>query len=216
MRLAVFASGNGSNADALMAMAITRGTPYEIVLCVTNRPDAGVIDLSERYDIPLEVLTHDQTSDGQAILDVLARFDVEAIALAGYLKMMPVEVVKAFHHRILNIHPALLPSFGGPGMYGMHVHRAVIDSGVRWSGATVHLVDEAYDTGPIVLQEVVPVEPDDSPEVLAARVLRTEHMIYPMAVRFLAEGRLLVEGRRVRILDHETPGTEDDIPVATS
>jgi phosphoribosylglycinamide formyltransferase 1 len=215
MRLAIFASGGGSNAEALMAMAITRGTPYAVVVCATNRSDAGVIDRAGRYDIPVEVLSADQVASGPKILDALERHHVEAIALAGYLRMIPVEVVQAFRHRILNIHPALLPSFGGHGMYGMNVHRAVIDSGVRWSGATVHMVDEAYDTGPIVLQEVVPVEPGDSPEVLAARVLRTEHMIYPTAVRLLAEGRLKVEGRKVLLLEHDDPDSKDDSPVST-
>jgi phosphoribosylglycinamide formyltransferase 1 len=202
MRIAVFASGSGSNAEALMAMAATRGTPFSVALCVTNRADAGVLDRAERFGIATHVLTGGEALRGDVVVDLLRAHQIDAVALAGYLKMIPSEVVIEYRHRILNIHPALLPAFGGHGMYGMNVHRAVLEAGVRWTGATVHLVDETYDTGPVVLQEVVPVEPDDTPEVLAARVLRTEHTLYPTAVRLLAEGRLRVDGRRVTILEH--------------
>jgi phosphoribosylglycinamide formyltransferase-1 len=105
---------------------------------------------------------------------------------------------------MLNIHPALLPAFGGKGLYGKHVHQAVLDYGTRWTGATVHLVDEEYDTGPIVLQEPVPVSPDDTPETLAARVLQVEHRLYPEALCCFAEGRVTLDGRRVRIAEAAT------------
>nr|WP_243665078.1 phosphoribosylglycinamide formyltransferase [Rhodothermus marinus] len=122
------------------------------------------------------------------MLEVLRAHDVELVALAGYLKKIPDNVVAAYRNRILNIHPSLLPAFGGPGMYGRRVHEAVLNYGVRWTGATVHLVDEEYDHGPIVLQEPVPVLPDDTPETLAARVLEVEHRLYPEALRLFAEG----------------------------
>ena len=138
---------------------------------------------------------------GGALLEALDRHGVTFVALAGYLKHVPVAVVRAFRHRMLNVHPSLLPAFGGPGFYGRRVHEAALDYGVRWSGATVHLVDEAYDTGPIVLQDVVPVRPDDTPDALAARVLAVEHRLYPEALRLFAEGRTRVEGRRVHISD---------------
>jgi phosphoribosylglycinamide formyltransferase 1 len=202
MRLAIFASGSGSNAEALMQAAEEREAPFSIELVVSNRMDAGVLDRAERFGIASRVLSPGEVADSNAILSVLREREVDAVALAGYLKMIPAEVVDAYRHRMLNVHPALLPSFGGHGMYGRNVHRAVIEAGVRWSGATVHLVDREYDTGPIVLQQIVPVEPDDSPETLAERVLEAEHVIYPLAVRLLAEDRLVVDGRRVRILDH--------------
>jgi phosphoribosylglycinamide formyltransferase-1 len=122
------------------------------------------------------------------------------VALAGYLKKIPSDIVRRYHHRMVNIHPALLPSFGGKGMYGRRVHEAVLESGVRWTGVTVHLVDEEYDTGPIILQEPVPVYPGDSVEELAARVLEIEHQLYPRALNLVAETRVRVEGRKVHII----------------
>src|SRR5690606_37912291 len=113
----------------------------------------------------------------------------------------PAEIVRKFHGRILNIHPALLPAFGGKGIYGRHVHQAVLDYGAKWTGVTVHLVDEEYDRGPIVLQEPVPVYQDDTPEILAARVLVNEHRLYPEAVRLYAENRVRIAWRRVYIDD---------------
>lgn len=202
MRLAIYASGSGSNAEALMTAAAERDAGFEVALCVTNRSDAGVLDRARNFEVPTHVLADREISDGSAQLSVLNKYSIDAIALAGYLKMIPAEVVAGYRGRMLNIHPALLPAFGGHGMYGKRVHRAVIESGVRWSGATVHLVDEEYDTGPIVLQQVVPVEPDDTPDSLSARVLGIEHLIYPKAVQLLAEGRLHIDGRRVTITDH--------------
>jgi len=123
---------------------------------------------------------------------------VDVIALAGYMKKLPPEVVKRYHNRILNIHPALLPAFGGQGMYGSHVHQAVIESGVKITGVTVHLVSEEYDDGPIVVQEPVMVLDTDTPESIAARVLVAEHATYWRAVKAVAEGTISVDGRRVR------------------
>ena len=137
----------------------------------------------------------------EALLDLLDRHGIDFIALAGYMKKIPSTVVERFRGRMLNMHPALLPAFGGQGMYGRRVHEAVLAYGVRWTGATVHLVDEDYDTGPIVLQEPVPVRPDDTAATLAARVLEAEHRLYPEALRLFAEGRIRVEGRRVVIAE---------------
>jgi phosphoribosylglycinamide formyltransferase-1 len=138
----------------------------------------------------------DYVRDLEAALDA---HHVNFVALAGYLRKIPSSIVRKFKNRMLNIHPALLPSFGGKGYYGRRVHEAVIEYGVQWTGVTVHLVDEEYDTGPIVLQEPVRVEPVDTPESLAARVLETEHQVYPKAIGLFAAGRVRVEGRRVRI-----------------
>jgi len=205
IRLAVFASGGGSNFEAIVE-AVERGAlPLEVVLCLSDRPEAGVLERARRRGIPAVVCTprtfEDEAAYVAELLATLERHAVTFVALAGYLKRIPAPVVHAFHGRMLNIHPALLPAFGGKGMYGMRVHRAVLAYGVKWTGVTVHLVDEAYDTGPIVAQEPVPVRDDDTPETLAARVLEVEHRIYPETLRFFAEGRVVVADRRVRILD---------------
>jgi len=135
-----------------------------------------------------------------AMLEVLEETHSEFIALAGYLKKIPAQVIRQYRNRIVNIHPALLPSFGGAGMYGHHVHEAVIASGEKVSGATVHVVDEEYDRGPIVLQKTVAVIPDDTPDSLALKVLKVEHEIFPLALRAFAEGRVRIEGRNAWIM----------------
>ena len=136
---------------------------------------------------------------GRALLDVLSTHDVTFVALAGYMIKVPPNVVEAYRGRMTNVHPALLPAFGGKGMYGMNVHEAVLDYGVHWSGVTVHLVDEEYDHGPVVLQEPVPVYEDDTPDTLAERVKSVEHRLYPYALRLFAENRIQVDGRSVRL-----------------
>ncbi len=187
--------------------AISAGTlNAEVVLVVSDRDGIGALERAERVSIPTVVLHPRDFAGaeafGAALLDVLNAEAVNFIALAGYLKQIPGVVVQAFRHRILNIHPSLLPAFGGPGFYGRRVHEAALAHGVRWSGATVHLVDEEYDTGPIVLQEPVPVHADDTPETLAARVLTVEHALYPQALRLFADGHIRIEGRRV-LLDSD-------------
>ena len=204
MRLAVFASGGGSNLGAILD-AVSAGTlRAEVALVVTDRPGIGALDRAARRGIPTFTLAPADCADGaafgEALLDVLYAHNVNFVALAGYLKMIPAAVVRAYRYRIVNVHPSLLPAFGGPGMYGRRVHAAALDHGVRWSGATVHLVDEDYDTGPIVLQQPVPVEPGDTPETLAARVLAVEHQLYPEALALFAEGRVRLDGRTVTIL----------------
>lgn len=209
MRLAVFASGGGSNFQSILD-AIDSGTlPATVVLCVSNTPKAGALVRAERHDVATAILDPRSfdTEDAYtpALTKVLEDHAVNFIALAGYLRKIPASVVNAYRGRMLNIHPALLPSFGGHGLYGRRVHEAVLAYGARWSGATIHLVDEEYDTGPIVLQEPVPVLPDDTPETLAARVLRVEHRLYPQALRLFAEGRITLEGRIVHVHDLEHP-----------
>jgi len=173
----------------------------EVVLCVSNKATAGAIGRARSASIATAVIDDRDYSDASLyehdLLDLLAQHDVNFVVLAGYLRKVPSAVVSNFKDRILNIHPAMLPAFGGRGFYGRRVHEAVIEQGARWSGATVHLVDDQYDTGPIVLQKAVPVEQDDTPESLAARVLVVEHEIYPLAVRLFADGRIRVEGNRV-------------------
>lgn len=205
MRLALFASGGGTNCQAILEAIKREELPAEAALCLSNRPDAGALERAQRFGVPTEVLSPSTFADRktyvQSLLELLNDYEVGFIALAGYLLKVPSAVVETYHGRMLNIHPALLPAFGGKGMYGMHVHRAVIDYGVRWTGVTVHLVDESYDTGPIVLQEPVQVLEGDTPETLAERVLRVEHRLYPEALRLFAEERVEVRGRKVHILE---------------
>jgi phosphoribosylglycinamide formyltransferase-1 len=154
----------------------------------------------------------DAEAFGDALLDVLRAHDVTFVALAGYMVKIPSSVVEAYRGRMTNVHPALLPAFGGQGMYGMNVHEAVIEYGVHWSGVTVHLVDEEYDHGPVVLQEPVPVYADDTPDRLAERVKAVEHRLYPYALRLFAEGRVALDGRTVRLRDDDRPASPSSAP----
>ncbi len=205
MNIAVFASGRGSNFQAILD-AIRNGIlPARVCLLLSNSADAGALDLARSQNIATAHVTRKHyDSDGvyaDAMVRTLRDHDAEFIALAGYLKLVPSPVVQQYRNRIANIHPALLPSFGGKGMYGHRVHEAVLAAGVKLSGATVHLVDNEYDRGPIVAQESVPVRPDDSVETLAARVLKVEHSIYPRTLAACAEGRVHIEGRRAWITE---------------
>ncbi len=207
MRIAGFASGGGSNLQAILDAVDVGTLAAEVGLVVSDRPGAGALDRAERAGIPTAVLHPrdfaDEDAFGAALLEAMAERGVDFVALAGYLKRIPAAVVRAFPGRILNVHPSLLPAFGGPGFYGRRVHEAALAHGVKWSGATVHLVDEDYDTGPIVLQEPVRVHPGDTPDALAARVLEAEHRLYPEALRLFAAGRVRLDGRRVRITNDE-------------
>jgi phosphoribosylglycinamide formyltransferase-1 len=206
MRLAVFASGGGTNFQAILDAIADGDLSAQPACCLSSTPDAGALTRAERHGIPTAVLEPSEydnaQSFGSAMLDVLDRYDVTFVALAGYMLKIPSNVVEAYRGRMTNVHPALLPAFGGKGMYGMHVHEAVLDYGVHWSGATVHLVDEEYDHGPIVLQEPVPVYADDTPQTLADRVKAVEHKLYPEALRLFAQGRIQFDGRTVRIDDY--------------
>jgi len=214
LNVAVFASGRGSNFQSILA-AVERGElDTNVVLCLSDRESAGALVRATKHGIPTSVIhPRDYRNDEEyadALGRVLERHGVDFIALAGYLKKIPTEIIRMFKHRIINIHPALLPAFGGIGMYGRRVHEAVLEYGVHWTGATVHVVEEEYDTGPIVLQEAVPVFPDDSPDDVADRVLEVEHRLYPAALRLFAQNRIQIEGRRVRILDMQGDGPAQD------
>lgn len=178
MRIAVAISGRGSNLDALLR-ALDATASAQITLVLSDRAAAGLALARERK-IPAEMLS--DASDASAWLALLERFRIDLVVLAGYLKLVPPEVIAAYRGRILNIHPALLPAFGGHGMYGRRVHEAVLASGVHETGATVHLVDEAYDHGATLAQARVPVLPGDTPELLAQRVLQLEHRLLPAVV----------------------------------
>jgi phosphoribosylglycinamide formyltransferase 1 len=191
VRTAVFASGGGSNLQALMDGARLGGA-VEIRLVVSDRDDSGALHRARNAGVPaLHVPVRGRTADDVAeeTLAALDAHDIGLVALAGYLRLVPARVTSAFRRRMVNIHPALLPAFGGSGMYGERVHAAVLAAGCRVSGATVHWVDEHYDRGGIIAQWPVPVLPQDTPASLAARVLRVEHRLYPATVA--AVGRAL-------------------------
>ncbi len=202
MRVAVCASGGGSNLQALLD-ALPEGAPARVVLVLSDRGDAGALERARRAGVPAEVLADPR--DATEWLTRLGRREVDLVVLAGFLKLVPAPVVAAFPGRIVNIHPALLPRHGGPGMYGRRVHAAVLAAGDAESGATVHLVDEEYDHGAPLAQARVPVRPDDTPETLAARVLAAEHRLLPAVV--LAAARA---GRPVPL----EPSTLDPRPSA--
>ena len=195
IRIAVLASGRGSNLEALFE-ALAGRADAAIVLVASDREDAPAIGRAQARGVAAAVVAPE---DAAGMIDVLERSRVDWIVLAGYLKRVPPEVVRKYRGRILNIHPALLPRHGGKGMYGERVHAAVFAAGESRSGASVHLVDEEYDRGPVVAQRQVPVLPDDTPTSLAARVLEVEHRLLPEVVVAVAEGRLRVEGDRAWI-----------------
>jgi phosphoribosylglycinamide formyltransferase-1 len=208
LALAIFVGtrGRGSNLMALHAAAREGRLSARVVAVIGSKEDAPALVRARETGLRTFVVDpkrhEDDSGYGDALLAVLRNAGADTIALAGYLRRLPPAVVGAFRNRIVNIHPALLPSFGGKGMYGEHVHRAVLEHGVKVTGCTVHFVDEAYDTGPIILQKIIPVEESDTPETLAARILPCEHAAYVEALQLLAEGRLTVEGRVVHIRLH--------------
>jgi phosphoribosylglycinamide formyltransferase-1 len=190
-RLAVFCSGTGSNFKSIYRAIAEKPLDAEIVLCLSNRSQCGATDFAREHGIATVHLSEKQFQEFgdfvAAMLEVLREYRVENIVLAGYMRKVPEAVVAAFPDRILNIHPALLPKYGGEGMYGIHVHTAVLAAGETQSGATVHVVNEEYDKGRIVMQERVPVLAGDTPETLAARVLECEHRLYPAALEKLLQ-----------------------------
>ena len=200
LRAAVFASGSGSNFQVLTERARGMGTgraagapgpsgppvpPWEVALLVSDKDDARALERARTLEVPSRVVPvagRSLDEVGRELLVALDEAEVDLILLAGYLRLVPPGVVRAYRGRMLNIHPALLPAFGGKGMYGIRVHRAVLEAGVRVTGATVHFVDEEYDRGPILAQWPVPVLAGDTPESVAERVGRVEHRLYPAAV----------------------------------
>ncbi|MBN1480384.1 phosphoribosylglycinamide formyltransferase [candidate division KSB1 bacterium] len=207
IRLVAFASGGGSNVRAIYHNIETGALHAELVGVISNNSQCGALVHARLHNIPAFHISRKQfDSDDdfvQKLFKVLTELKAELIVLAGYMKKMPEPVVRAYKNRMLNIHPALLPSFGGKGLYGHFVHEAVLNYGCKVSGVTVHLVDADFDTGAPVLQRCISVFDNDTPETLAARVLKEEHIIYSQAIQLFAEERILVDGRRVRILEKE-------------
>jgi phosphoribosylglycinamide formyltransferase 1 len=192
LRLAVLASGGGSNLQALINRFNRTDNPkstLRVALVISDRADAGALQRARAAGIEavhIEMSGRPADLVTRELLAALESADVDLIALAGFLRLVPAAIVRRFPNRIVNIHPALLPQFGGKGMHGINVHRAVLDSGAKVSGATVHYVNERYDEGDIIEQSKVDVLPGDTPETLAARVLEIEHQLYPDVLEQLA------------------------------
>lgn len=187
--IAIFASGSGSNAEAIVSYFSER--PDVSVGCIlTNKADAGVIDRAKRLGVPCYYFDNSTMREGEKPLALLRELGVELIVLAGYLCLITPVYIEAFPQRIINIHPALLPRFGGKGMYGVHVHRAVIAQGESLSGITIHLVDELYDHGRHLLQATCPVHAHDTPETLAERIHHLEHRFFAPTIDHYLQNEL--------------------------
>jgi phosphoribosylglycinamide formyltransferase-1 len=203
-RLAAFCSHGGSNFAAIADAAQRGEIPIEVVVMVHNNAQAGAKAKAIARGIPTEwVPGHafaDEDAHARRLLEILEGYRVDLVALAGFMQRIPTGIVRRYAGRMTNIHPALLPLFGGAGFYGQHVHEAVFAAGMKVSGPTVHLVDEEYDRGPILMQRAVPIHDCATPEEIAARVLVEEHRLYPETLGLLAQGRFRIEGRRATLL----------------
>jgi phosphoribosylglycinamide formyltransferase-1 len=201
-RIGVLVSGGGTNLQAIIGAVKNGEIPAEIGVVISNKAGVYALERATQNQISTRVIDHREFFSvidfTKAILNCLREFQIDYVCLAGFLRIIDGLFMEAYPNRILNIHPALLPAFGGKGMYGHHVHEAVIASGAKYSGATVHLVTAEADVGPIVAQGIVAVDDNDTPDSLAAKVLQVEHQLYPQAIRMLIEGKLVIEGLRVR------------------
>lgn len=193
MRVGVLASGGGSNLQAILDAKVA-----EVAVVISNVAGAKALQRAEAAGVPALLLSHKAHPSRDAydaeVVRLLRQHQVDLVCLAGFMRLIGPVFLSAFQNRIINIHPALLPAYPG-----MHAARQAVNAGARISGCTVHIVDEGTDTGPIVIQAAVPVLDDDSEETLAARILKQEHRIYPRAIQLFAQGRVSIEGRRVRI-----------------
>lgn len=203
VNIGVLISGNGTNLQAIIDGIKKGRINGSIKLVISNRKDAyGLVrcqkeNIESMYINPKE---YDDVTYNRRLMEEFKKRDIDLIVLAGYMRVLSKEFVENYENRIINIHPSLIPSFSGKGYYGERVHRAALDYGVKYTGATVHFVDEGTDTGPIILQEVVPVYDEDTVETLSQRVLEVEHRILVEAVSLYCQNKLMVDGRKVKIV----------------
>jgi len=212
-RVAVLISGRGSNMAALIEAAKDKTYPAEMVLVISNRPDAGGLLVAQANGIATEVVDHtvygkDRAAFERALQAVLEKNRIDIICLAGFMRLLTARFVKQWQHRILNIHPALLPAFKG-----LDTHRRALEAGVKVHGATVHFAVPEMDSGPIIAQAAIRVRPEETEEELAARVLKVEHKIYPLALRLLVEGRVRVEGGQCLVDGTPVPDAAALVPL---
>jgi phosphoribosylglycinamide formyltransferase-1 len=212
IRVGVLASGGGTNLQAILDACAARRIQAEVAVVVSNLPGAGALERARRAGVATEVLPSKGVTDREAydlrLVEALRTHRVDLVCLAGYMRLVTPAFLRAFGPtpetrgcpRVLNVHPGLLPSFPG-----LHAQRQCVEYGARFAGCTVHFVDEGTDTGPVIAQAVVPVEPADTEETLARRILEQEHRLYPQAIQWFAEGRLSVQGRKVAVAGARTP-----------
>ena len=203
----VSGQGRGSNLQNLIDACASGTFAGKVALAIGTRADSPALERARAAGVTTSVVSPrkyegDEAGYANVLFRLFERHSIGLLCLAGYLRQLPSAVVQTYAGRIMNVHPALLPFFGGQGMFGERVHQAVLDSGMKVSGCTVHFVDEHYDTGPIIVQRAVSILEDDTPHTLAQRVLVEEHRAYAQAVQWFAEGRLHVEGKRVRVRPH--------------
>ena len=204
LKVAVLASGGGTNLQSIIDLTAQGKLDIEIVLVISNNPGAGALERAQKSDIPTACIDHRRFSSredfDQEVVTALKNAGTQLVVLAGFMRIITDIFLAAFPHQIINIHPSLLPAFPG-----LHVHRKAIEYGARFSGCTVHFVDGGVDSGPIIIQAVVPIHNNDDDESLAARILEQEHKVYPQAIQWIAEERITIEGgRRVTIKESKT------------
>ncbi len=201
MRLGILISGRGSNFEAIANSIAQRKLDAEIAIVISNRANAAGIELARERGIPLRVIASagmDRETYDKLLIDELRTHEVDLVCLAGFMRLLSADFIRAFPNRVLNIHPSLLPAFAG-----LDAQRQALEYGVRITGCTVHFVDEFLDSGPIIIQSAVPVLDADTVESLSARILLQEHVIYSKAIRYIVDGRVTIEGRRVMIREDE-------------
>ena len=203
LRIGVLASGSGSNLQTIIDRCKEGKLNAEIALVISNNPDAKALERAENANIPSRCINHRHYPSREdfdvAVVKALQSYNVQLVVLAGFMRIITETFINAFPNRVINIHPALLPAFPG-----LNVQQQAIDYGARFSGCTVHFVDGGVDTGPIIIQAVVPIMPDDTAEILSQRILEQEHQIYPRAIQLIAENRVHILGRRV-VIEPECP-----------
>jgi phosphoribosylglycinamide formyltransferase 1 len=201
VRIAVLVSGGGTNLQTIIDSALTGDINGEIAVVISDRKNAYALERARKHGIKAVYI--DKNNCAERLMQELKDMEIELVILAGYLSILGSEIVRAYEGRIINIHPSLIPAFCGKGFYGEKVHKAAVEYGVKVSGATVHFVDEGTDSGPIILQETVPVFVEDTAETLGLRVLEVEHRILTESVRLFCDGRLRIEGRKVKVVSKE-------------
>jgi len=204
IRIGVLASGGGTNLQAIIDSCERGEIDGDVVVVVSNIPDAFALERARKHGIPAFAFPHKgvpREPHEADIIGCLEQHQVDLVCLAGYLRVLTPVMINKFAGRMMNTHPALLPSFGGDGMHGLHVHQAVLDYGCKVSGCTIHFVTLDVDGGQIILQKAVPVQEGDTAESLQERILKEEHKLYPRAIQLFAQGKLKIEGRKVRVLE---------------
>lgn len=201
MNLCVLASGRGTNLKSIINSQKSKKISSRVALVISNNSNSGALKIARKHKIPAYHLSERQfsskTAFDAAFLNLLRKYRIDLVILAGYMKLLRPKIVKKYRNHILNIHPALLPVFSGTGMYGMKVHEAVIDAGCKVSGASVHIVDELYDHGPIVSQRTVEVSDTETPETLHKKIQRIEHRLYPEVIKLFEAKKFNIKGRKV-------------------